>query len=69
MSWQVVFSSICVAAALSAADVRKPSRTVQDLSFLAGEWRTEAWGGTGEEIWTRPENGNMIGVWRFMKDG
>lgn len=43
--------------------------TVADLAFMAGHWRTSAWGGEGDEIWTSPENGNMIALWRFMKDG
>jgi hypothetical protein len=47
----------------------KPKVKVNDLAFLTGSWRTDVWGGTGEEIWTKPESGNMIALWRFMKGG
>jgi hypothetical protein len=42
---------------------------VQDFAFLTGQWRTEMWGGTGEEMWTAPAGGNMLCVWRFIKNG
>ncbi len=54
---------------VSAAEVQKPQAGVKDLGFLAGPWRTEVWGGAGDEVWTAPEAGNMVGVWRFIKDG
>src|SRR5215475_9048109 len=42
---------------------------VKDLAFLTGQWRSEVWGGLGEETWTAPMAGNMFCVWRFVKNG
>ncbi len=63
------FAAAILGTALLAEDVRKPAQTVQDFAFLTGQWRSEVWGGSGEEIWTKPESGNLIGLWRFMKSG
>ncbi len=45
-----------------------PART-QDLAWMAGHWRGESEGVFLEEIWTAPEQGQMQGVARELKDG
>jgi hypothetical protein len=41
--------------------------TISDLSWLSGDWQTEAGGRTvSEEHWTRPAGGSMIGMSRTL---
>lgn len=43
--------------------------TIEDLSWMAGAWRCEIWGGTFEEFWTPPSGGIMQGCGRHTADG
>jgi hypothetical protein len=38
--------------------------TLKDLAWLEGKWGGEAFGGYGEEIWTSPKGGCIIGMYR-----
>lgn len=42
---------------------------LDDLAFLEGHWRTEAFGGTVEEIWLPAHGDVMHGVFRAVSDG
>lgn len=42
---------------------------VTDLSFMAGTWTCEVWGGTFEESWSKPAGGTMQGYGRHMAGG
>ena len=43
---------------------------IQDYAWLAGHWKGDGFGGTSEEVWTKPENGVMMGMYRHHnKDG
>lgn len=46
-----------------------PKVTVSDFAWLAGHWSGEGLGGTCEEIWAPPLGDNVIGLFRFLKDG
>ncbi len=46
-----------------------PSARVEDMAWLAGHWRGEGLGGQVEEFWTEPQAGQMIGLFRLVKDG
>ena len=46
-----------------------PMATIWDVAWIAGHWVGEAFGGTGEEIWTEPAGGAMMGMYRITKDG
>lgn len=46
-----------------------PKATVADFAWLAGHWSGEGLGGTCEEIWAPPMGDNMIGLFRYLKDG
>lgn len=46
-----------------------PQATVSDFAWLAGHWSGEGLGGTCEEIWAPPLGDNVIGLFRFLKDG
>ncbi len=45
------------------------SARVEDMAWLAGHWRGEGLGGQVEEFWTEPQAGQMIGLFRLVKDG
>lgn len=53
---------------LLAADA-EPSAKIADYIFLAGHWTAEIWNGVGEEVWPAPVDGNMIGMFRFQRNG
>lgn len=43
--------------------------TIENMKWLAGTWRGKGMGGEVEEIWSEPQNGVMMGMFRFMQDG
>lgn len=45
-----------------------PPATIETMAWLAGRWRTEAFGGTGEETWLPPAAGAMAGIYRQRDD-
>jgi len=42
--------------------------SIEDVAFLAGAWEGEVFGGVGEEYWTQPRAGSMLGVFRLIDD-
>jgi hypothetical protein len=46
-----------------------PPAALGDLAWLAGHWRGEGLGGVSEEMWSAPEAGSMMGMYRLMQDG
>ncbi|HUP65863.1 MAG TPA: DUF6265 family protein [Thermoanaerobaculia bacterium] len=55
---------------LRLSEGQKPATgTVADMAWLAGHWKGEALGGKTEEIWTAPDHGTMLGMYRLVKDG
>lgn len=48
--------------------VAQPVATLADMAWLAGHWRGPALGGLSEEIWSDPEAGSMMGMYRLMQD-
>lgn len=43
--------------------------TLDAMKWLRGRWVGEAFGGTTEEIWSGPDAGAMVGLFRLVKDG
>lgn len=43
--------------------------TLNDVSFLAGAWTGEGFGGKFEEVWTPPAAGSMVGLFKLMHSG
>lgn len=43
--------------------------SVEDVAWLAGSWRGEAFGGTFEETWNPPSGGTMVGLFKLLEDG
>jgi hypothetical protein len=55
---------------LKLAAAGKPgAATIADMAWLAGHWTGEGLGGHSEEIWSPPEGGVMMGMYRHLKDG
>ena len=40
-----------------------------EVAWLAGSWAFEGLGGTGDEMWTEPAGGSMLGLFRLLQDG
>ncbi len=45
-----------------------PPATLENVKWLAGHWRGEAFGGITEEIWSPPLGGSMMCAFRLIKD-
>lgn len=45
-----------------------PNANLNDISWLAGYWQGEAFGGTTEEIWSVPSAGSMMGSFKLIVD-
>ena len=46
-----------------------PKASIQQVSWIAGRWTGEAFGGTTEEIWSPPADKSMMAVFRMSKNG
>jgi hypothetical protein len=45
-----------------------PRASIQEVSWIAGHWRGEAFGGITEEIWSPPLGNSMMCVFRLVND-
>lgn len=72
---------VLVTAIASAAQVKNTENTVKladgqmsakatiaDISWLAGAWSGTGLGGVSEEVWSKPNNGIMVGTYRLVID-
>jgi len=50
---------------LSAADAM-PEATIEDAAWIAGHWQGDLFGGVGEEIWSKPFGGAMMGMFKHV---
>ena len=50
------------------SDGTSPPATIGSVSWIAGHWQGEAWGGQAEEIWSEPQGGAMMGSFRHVVD-
>lgn len=46
-----------------------PNATLNDIAWMEGHWRGEAFGGITEEIWSPPMAGSMMCSFRLIVDG
>jgi hypothetical protein len=46
-----------------------PKATLDDVSWIAGHWKGEAFGGIAEEIWSPPLGDSMMFVFKLITDG
>ena len=42
---------------------------ISDMAWITGTWRGTGLGGESEEIWSAPQGGVMMGMYRMIKDG
>lgn len=47
---------------------RSPAATIRDVAWLAGRWIGSGMGGRVEEIWSPPQNGSMMGMFRYIRN-
>lgn len=45
------------------------AQTIDDAAWMAGRWVGEGFGGQMEESWSPPVGGQMIGHFRYWRDG
>ncbi len=57
----------CAAQAQSEAPVR--AAVIEDAAWLAGRWVGTGFGGQMEEAWAPPVGGQMVGHFRYWRDG
>ncbi|RMH25375.1 MAG: hypothetical protein D6693_08940 [Planctomycetota bacterium] len=50
----------------TATEPEPAAPSLNDLAFLAGAWTGEMLGGVGEEYWTTPRAGAMLGAFRLI---
>ena len=48
---------------------KSPGATLEDVSWIAGHWKGEAFGGVAEEIWSPPLGDSMMFVFKLAADG
>ena len=61
---------LCFLPAIADSDSNNSSIKIEDSAWLAGHWIGDGFGGTSEEVWTKPVNGVMMGMFRLHdKDG
>lgn len=46
-----------------------PKASLSQVAWIAGQWTGEAFGGTAEEIWSKPLGSSMMFVFRLVADG
>lgn len=46
-----------------------PKASLQDISWMEGHWRGEAFGDIAEEIWSPPLGGSMMFVFKLVSEG
>jgi hypothetical protein len=60
--------ALLAAACAAQAQTARPV-TIDDAAWLAGRWVGEGFGGQMEEAWAPPVGGQMIGHFRYWRDG
>ena len=48
---------------------QKVSPTLENISWISGNWTGEALGGIAEENWSKPSGGSMMAAFKLVKDG
>lgn len=49
--------------------MESPEASLNDITWLSGYWKGEAFGGMAEEIWSPPLDGTMMFSFRLVADG
>ncbi|MDP3313237.1 DUF6265 family protein [Lutibacter sp.] len=51
------------------SEIGSPKTTLNDVSWIAGNWEGQQLGGNLEEIWMPPHGDSMMGVFKLVVDG
>lgn len=43
-----------------------PKASIENVSWIAGHWKGEMFGGVGEEVWSKPFGGTMMGMYKLV---
>ena len=66
----MVAGLLCFMPAVADSQQNETRIEIEDSAWLAGHWLGDGFGGTSEEVWTKPVNGVMMGMFRLHdKDG
>ena len=67
----MIAAALLSAACAAQAQTSPPQTvvTIDDAAWLAGRWVGEGFGGQMEEAWTPPVGGQMVGHFRYWRDG
>ncbi len=78
MKWMIITTGILLMVFTSYAqsntlllgeDQQSPPATLNDVAWVAGYWKGEAFGGQIEEIWSPPLGNSMMCVFKLVVDG
>ena len=47
---------------------QRPAASLEDASWMVGDWKGTAFGKQFEEIWSAPSAGSMLGMWKLFND-
>ena len=50
-------------------DQSSPKANIQQVSWITGQWKGEAFGGITEENWSEPSGGSMMATFKLISDG
>ncbi len=68
-----LFLATCIANAQNTLTFNKtdisPVASLESMSWLAGHWKGEAFGGVVEEFWSPPSGNSMMFVFKMVKNG
>lgn len=67
----VVLVCLLCSVSASAQDAHTPEEDfdINDYRWLTGQWYGPGMGGMNEEVWSEPEDGTMMGMYRHIKEG
>ncbi len=60
----VVAAAVLLQTSLAKTSTVPNEFDINNYTWLAGHWTGDGFGGTSEEVWTMPENGVMMGMYR-----
>src|SRR5688572_27278838 len=65
----VAIAAAFLGTACAAQAQTERAATIEDAAWLAGRWVGEGFGGQMEETWAPPVGGQMVGHFRYWRDG
>lgn len=62
-------AAIIAALSLPMNDLDHSTIKESDFAFLTGSWEAQIWGGTFEEVWSKPAGGTITHMGRLLVEG